>query len=243
MDGYLFLLIIAMALPGVSFMILSERKIIKERNSGEDEYPIYVGFLVHLLIVSLFAGIGVLLLDKTSFSLNEINFISIGVGVVVAVVHLLYYYGFLAKNVEKEVLLKIDTARNQLGILTRVFYGGVVEEIIFRWGLMSLVIWLGSFVFGASDTLNWCANVLAAVFFGLAHLPGAKQILGKNIPIITIYSMLMNFLVGIACGWLFLNAGLIGAIVCHMLFHIVWYAYERIMRKDNRITNSIELTK
>jgi hypothetical protein len=182
MNWLWFLIIVAMGLPGIVIMSVGERKIVKEMDPAEEEVPAYLGFLVHLFLVVLFAGIGTWLLDKTNFTtpdFNEINMVTIAVGTIVAIVHLLYYYGIVGTRVEKEVMMKIDKARSQLGILTRVFYGGVVEEIIFRWGLMSLFVWLGSFFIQDSNILYWMAIVLAAI-------------------------------------------------VCHMLFHLVWYSYERM---------------
>jgi hypothetical protein len=131
MNWLWFLIIVAMGLPGIVIMSVAERKIVKEMDPAEEEVPAYLGFLVHLFLVVLFAGIGTWLLDKTNFTtpdFKEINKVTIAVGTIVAIIHLLYYYGIVGTRVEKEVMMKIDKARSQLGILTRVFYGGVVKK-------------------------------------------------------------------------------------------------------------------
>src|SRR5690349_946278 len=56
------------------------------------------------------------------------------------------------------------------------FYGGIAEEILLRLFVMSLFVWLGRFVSKAPDgkptnIVFWMANVLAAILFGLGHLP------------------------------------------------------------------------
>ncbi|WP_141396951.1 CPBP family intramembrane metalloprotease [Ureibacillus xyleni] len=44
---------------------------------------------------------------------------------------------------------------------------------------------------------------------------------------ILFYSSSMNLLVGLICGWLYWQNGLLAAIMCHMLFHLIWYMFER----------------
>ena len=56
------------------------------------------------------------------------------------------------------------------------FYGGIAEEILLRLFVMSLLAWLGSFINKTKDgrptnIIFWIANILAAILFGLGHLP------------------------------------------------------------------------
>ncbi len=58
------------------------------------------------------------------------------------------------------------------------FYGGVVEELLLRWGLLALLA-AGLAKAGLRDTAGfWLANLLAALLFGTGHLPAANAIAG-----------------------------------------------------------------
>lgn len=55
-------------------------------------------------------------------------------------------------------------------------YGGIAEEIQIRLFVMSFLVWLGRFISRTLDgkqtnVVIWMANILAAVLFGLGHLP------------------------------------------------------------------------
>jgi hypothetical protein len=56
------------------------------------------------------------------------------------------------------------------------FYGGIAEEIQLRLFVMSFFVWLGRFISKTPEGkptrgVFWIANILAAILFGLGHLP------------------------------------------------------------------------
>ena len=53
----------------------------------------------------------------------------------------------------------------------RMFYGGVTEEILQRWGLMSVLAWALVKVIGDRDVAMWIAITLAALTIGVGQLP------------------------------------------------------------------------
>ena len=105
------------------------------------------------------------------------------------------------------------------------FYGGIVEEILLRLFLMSLLAWLGSFI---SKTVEgkptsfvlWIANILAAILFGLGYLP-ATAILLPLTPLIITRAIVLNGLAGIGFGWLYWKRGLESAMIAHFSADIV----------------------
>lgn len=109
------------------------------------------------------------------------------------------------------------------------FYGGIDEEIVLRLFAMSLFAWLGTFLHRRSDgtptsVVLWSANVIAAVLFGIGHLP----LLSALTPLTTIIVMrtiVLNGLLGIAFGYLYWKRGLEAAMVSHfsadLLLHVV----------------------
>ncbi|MBF6588969.1 MAG: CPBP family intramembrane metalloprotease [Ktedonobacterales bacterium] len=104
-------------------------------------------------------------------------------------------------------------------------YGGVNEEILLRLFLLSLLAWLLGFAWhlpNGRPTLGalWVANVIAAVIFGLGHLP-ATAALVKLTPLLIGRAILLNGVVGIAAGYLFWRYGLEAAMLAHFSADLV----------------------
>ena len=105
------------------------------------------------------------------------------------------------------------------------FYGGINEEILLRLIVMSFLAWLGKFISKTSEgkptnTVFWIANILAAVLFGLGHLP-ATALLIPLTPLVIIRAIVLNGLAGIAFGWLYQTRGLESAMIAHFSADIV----------------------
>ena len=109
------------------------------------------------------------------------------------------------------------------------FFGGIGEEIQLRLFAVSLLVWLASFAFKTSDdrpsaTAFWVANLLAAVLFGLGHLP-LTSMLAPLTPLIVTRAVILNGLLGLAFGYLYWKRGLESAMVAHfsadLLLHVV----------------------
>jgi len=105
------------------------------------------------------------------------------------------------------------------------FYGGINEEILLRLFLMSLFVWLGGLVRRRADgstslALLWIANVLAAVIFGLGHLP-ATAMLAPLTPLVVIRAIVLNGIGGVGFGYLYMKHGLEAAMVSHFSADIV----------------------
>jgi hypothetical protein len=105
------------------------------------------------------------------------------------------------------------------------FYGGINEEILLRLFVLSLLAWLIGFVWhmpsGAPAVgALWLANILAAVLFGLGHLP-ATATLTRLTPLLVVRAILLNGIIGVAAGYLFVVFGLEAAMLCHFAGDIV----------------------
>lgn len=161
----------------------------------------------------------------------------------------------LARNVSKEKLTLVISIGLKLGLLTgaliiafdfvfqlfidpittvnaplwqgflAAFYGGIVEELLLRFFLMTLIVWvLWRFVqkgAGApSNLVIWTAIIFAAVLFGLGHLP-ATATLTTITPLIVFRAIFLNGVGGVVFGWLYWKRGLEAAIVAHFTTDIV----------------------
>jgi membrane protease YdiL (CAAX protease family) len=124
----------------------------------------------------------------------------------------------------------IEKHRNSFGIANRILYASVVEELIFRWGIMSLLLWLTQ-SFLSVGISAFTSIVISSLIFTLVHYQGSS-ILGKSF---TLYSYIFigNMLVGIICGWQFYTNGIIAAIIVHMCFHLFLYPFEvKVLRSE-----------
>lgn len=105
------------------------------------------------------------------------------------------------------------------------FYGGIDEEILLRLFVLSLLAWVIGFAWhlpGGRPTLGalWVANVLAAVLFGLGHLP-ATAALTKVTPLLVVRAIVLNGIIGVAAGYLFVVYGLEAAMLAHFVGDLV----------------------
>ncbi len=61
-------------------------------------------------------------------------------------------------------------------LAARFLYGGLTEEILMRFGLMTLIVWLASKIFmGTKPVVYWIGIVVASIIFALGHFPIAYQ--------------------------------------------------------------------
>ena len=105
------------------------------------------------------------------------------------------------------------------------FYGGIAEEILLRLFVMSFFVWLGRFVSKTDDgkptvAVVWIANILAAVLFGLGHLPATATLVPLT-PLVITRAVVLNGLLGIVFGWLYWKRGLEAAMISHFSADIV----------------------
>jgi membrane protease YdiL (CAAX protease family) len=109
------------------------------------------------------------------------------------------------------------------------FYGGINEEILLRLFLMSLLAWLGGFIRKTPDgrptiAILWIANILAAVIFGLGHLP-ATSLLFPLTTLVILGAVVLNGIAGVAFGYLYFRHGLESAMLAHfsadILLHVL----------------------
>ncbi|PZU92607.1 MAG: CPBP family intramembrane metalloprotease [Leptolyngbya sp.] len=110
--------------------------------------------------------------------------------------------------------------------LVRFLYGGITEEILIRWGLMTLLLWLGwRFGQGRQGTpaMGWVAVAigLSALLFGLAHLPYAIALELPLTPLLVGYLLLQNGLFALVAGYLYWRQGLESAMVAHLVLHLL----------------------
>ncbi len=109
------------------------------------------------------------------------------------------------------------------------FYGGIAEELQLRLFLLSLLA-LGLRGVGRLAGANqrvllpvwafWGANVIAAVLFGLGHLPATAALIPIT-GVVVVRAVVLNGTAALAFGWLFRRNGIETAMVAHFVADVV----------------------
>jgi uncharacterized membrane protein len=110
-----------------------------------------------------------------------------------------------------------------------VLYGGITEEILVRWGVMSALAWFAHALTRrraqpSSRGVMWAAVLLSAVLFGVGHLPAAAL---AGLPLtaeVIARIVVLNAIGGVIFGWLFWRRSLEAAMVAHATVHVAWSA-------------------
>jgi hypothetical protein len=146
------------------------------------------------------------------------------------------YYLYVRPRLDEQTLRSTEKLRMSLGVWSRLLYGGIVEEVLIRWGLMTLLVWLGALVVGKTTSgVVWAAIVTAGVLFGLGHLPANLAAGAKKTRFFIGVEIGLNLWAALIFGWLFWQYGLVAAMLAHMLFHLIWLPFElRVYRPAGR---------
>ena len=118
-------------------------------------------------------------------------------------------------------------------MLAAVLYGGVIEEVMLRLFMMSLVAFLLHKLFGKKTEtpatgILIAANVIAALLFAAGHLPATAVLMGIT-PMILARCFLLNGGFGLLFGWLYRKYGLRYAMLahggCHIISKLIWILF------------------
>ncbi len=123
-------------------------------------------------------------------------------------------------------VMRAERLNSSMPLLTRLLYGGITEELLLRWGLLTLLVWAAWRIFqgtrGSPRTIYFLgAIVISSVVFGIGHLPLVSALeVDFTLPIVA-FIVLANSLFGLIAGYLYWQKGLEAAIIAHMSTHIV----------------------
>ena len=120
------------------------------------------------------------------------------------------------------------------GIIASILYGGIIEEILMRLFVMSLIAFLISKIFYKKceeipAKVFVIANIVAALLFAAGHLPATLVTFGELSPMLLFRCFLFNGGFGMLFGWLYRKHGLHYAMISHATVHIVskiiWFIF------------------
>lgn len=112
-------------------------------------------------------------------------------------------------------------------LISRLGYGGIVEELMMRFGLMTLFVWIGWRLTGRPETIPAAVFVIgaaiAALLFAAGHLPLLFTIMPEPPASMIAGVMLGNAVPGILFGLLYWKRGIESAIMAHALAHLLFW--------------------
>ena len=111
-----------------------------------------------------------------------------------------------------ETITRLSPTPSQAVLLA--LYGGIVEEIVMRLFIMTFLVWILYKFLGKGDSRVWFAIFIAALLFGIAHLPLVAT-LSALTPYLITRTILLSGIGGIIFGWLYWKKGLESAMVAH----------------------------
>lgn len=127
-----------------------------------------------------------------------------------------------------EPLIRESTAAGitLYGVIASILYGGIVEELLMRLFIMSLIAWILWKLFARKQaSIPECilitANIVAAILFAAGHLPATLLTFGTLSPMLLFRCFLLNGGFGLLFGWLYRKHGLHYAMTAHAGAHVI----------------------
>lgn len=118
--------------------------------------------------------------------------------------------------------------------IASVLYGGIIEEVMLRLFMMSLIAFLAWKIFfrrheKAPTGVVIAANIIAAMLFAAGHLPATVIMFGELTPLILFRCFLVNGGFGLAFGYLYRRYGIQYAMLahagCHIVSKVIWLIF------------------
>ena len=116
------------------------------------------------------------------------------------------------------------TPQLDIPLLARLGYGGMGEEIIARWGLLTGFMALGLRLGRSPSAAFWLANSAAALLFALGHF-GALFAMVQHPSVALMAAVVVgNFVPAMGFGWLYRRHGIESAMFAHGGAHALFCA-------------------
>lgn len=193
-----------------------------------------------LLVITVF--VGTLLYDKVGFSIPTISsilkiekpqiklieqvkfgvFFGLLAGILTTII------GIVFKALHPQEFIELGS-KIKTTTIARILYGGLTEEILMRFGIMTLVVWL---IFKITKKLNystyWTGILVASILFAVGHLPVVFNAIENPTTSLFAFVLIGNSIAGLFFGWLYWKKGLETAFIAHIFAHVAMIIGEQI---------------
>ena len=138
--------------------------------------------------------------------------------------------GFAARQfLAAEITQRISQFGQFLPLPTRLLYGGFVEELLLRWGVMTFLVWAGCRLIQKRggrphSALFVFAILISSIIFAVGHLPIAYLLFPDHTIALTMFVIIGNSMFGLVAGYLYLKKGLEAAMIAHAVAHLILFS-------------------
>ena len=152
------------------------------------------------------------------------TWLSVG-GVALATASILVGFSAATEDVMLEAVGSFE-----IPLVTRLFYGGVGEELIMRGGVLSAIA-LGLTKLSATPAMAlWIANAFSAALFAVSHFGMLFAFVPDPSAGLMAATFAGNFVPGLLFGWLFITRGLDSAIAGHAGAHLIAWCLSLVVQ-------------
>ncbi len=245
MKKRLFLILFSLGFAGVLSVLLIDLSALASFIPGADVRPItpavkILSLIQPTVLVGIAVLIGVALAPKVDLSAPAAESLAAGkpvlpalkpqlipgvLGGVTGALSILLTHAVCKPLLTTETIERITKLGTLLPMPTRLLYGGLTEEVLIRWGVMTLLVWIAWRLFQkrlAKPTSSCFVIVIliSSIVFGLGHLPIAFVVLPQLTLAVVFFVIVANSAFGVVAGYLYWKHGLEAAMIAHVLCHI-----------------------
>lgn len=253
MKRRLFLILFLLGFAGVLSILLIDLSALAALIPAADPPPITPAIKILSLIqpavlVGVAVLIGVALAPKIGLSAPAAEALAAGeqvlpalrpqlipgvLGGVIGALAILVTHAVFKPLLTTETVERISRFGSLLPIPTRLLYGGLTEEVLIRWGLMTLLVWIVWRLFQKrlDKPTSVCfvvAILVSSILFGLGHIPIASVVLPQITLVVVLFVIIANSAFGVVAGYLYWKYGLESAMIAHVLCHVVLAVASRV---------------
>jgi hypothetical protein len=253
MKKRLFLILFLLGFAGVLSILLIDLSALAALIPAADPPPITPAIKILSLIqptvlVGVAVLIGIVLAPKVGLSAPAAESLAAGdrsmpalrpqlipgvLGGVIGALAILLAHGVFKPLLTIETVERVTKFGTLVPIPMRLLYGGLTEELLMRWGFMTLLVWITWRLFqkrlAKPTNVSFVVAILvSSLIFGLGHLPIASVVLPQITPAVVLFVIIANSAFGIVAGYLFWKYGLESAMIAHVLCHIVLAIASRV---------------
>ena len=253
MKRRLFLILFLLGFAGVLSILLIDLSALAALIPAADPPPITPAIKILSLIqpavlVGVAVLIGLALASKIGLSAPAAEALAAGeqvlpalrpqlipgvLGGVIGALAILVTHAVFKPLLTTETVERISRFGSLLPIPTRLLYGGLTEEVLIRWGLMTLLVWIVWRLFQKrlDKPTSVCfvvAILVSSILFGLGHIPIASVVLPQITLVVVLFVIIANSAFGVVAGYLYWKYGLESAMIAHVLCHVVLAVASRV---------------
>lgn len=253
MKKRLFLILFLLGFAGVLSILLIDLSALVALIPATNVPPITLGIKILSLVqpgvlVAVAVLIGVALASKVGLSAPAAEALAGGkealpaltlqlipgaLGGVIGALAILLTHAVFKPVLTAETVERVARFGAVLPIATRLLYGGLTEEVLIRWGLMTLIVWIIWRLFekrlAKPTSVCFIVSILvSSLLFGLGHLPIASVVLPQLTLAVVLFVIIANSAFAIVAGYLYWKYGLESAMIAHLLCHVVLAIASRV---------------